>query len=508
MSSINRKRIARNTALLYFRMLLIMVISLFTVRIVLQTLGVEDYGIYNVVAGIVVMFSFLSNTMASSSQRYFAFELGKEDYLRLKKVFSISLMVYFGIALVVLLLAETLGLWFLNTKMTIPPNRMEAANWIYQFSIFSFLITIITIPYNAVIIAREKMGIYAYVSIIEAALKLLIVYLLVFFSFDKLKLYGILLFGVTLIITGIYRTYCRKKYEECRFQFYRDKDFFKELIGYSGWNLYGALAGVFKNQGINILLNIFFGPIVNAARGVAFQVNSAINQFVSNFYTAVHPQITKSYAVGERKEMMNLVFQSSKFCFYLMLFLSVPVLIETPFILKLWLTELPDYVVIFTRLVILNTLIDAMSYPLITAAQATGKIMKYQLIVGSMLFLNLPLSYILLKFGLPPEITLYVSIVISILCLFMRAFMLRSMVGMSVRAYFTDVILIAFSVSVISLVLPVIIYINLEENLIRLLIVTVVSLLSTGISIWFLGLSKNERGFFIRQINKRFFHRK
>jgi len=508
MSSINRKRIAKNTALLYFRMLLIMVISLFTVRIVLHTLGIQDYGIYNVVGGIVVMFSFLSNTMANSSQRYFAFELGKEDYVRLKKVFSISFIVYVGIALVVLLLAETLGLWFLNTQMTIPPGRMEAANWIYQFSILSFLVTIVTIPYNAVIIAREKMGIYAYVSIIEAALKLLIVYLLVLFSVDKLKLYGVLLFAVTLIITGIYRTYCRRKFEECRFRFCWDKDFFKELIGYSGWNLYGALAGVFKNQGINILLNIFFGPVVNAARGVAYQVNSAINQFVSNFYTAVHPQITKSYAVGERKEMMNLVFQSSKFCYYLMLFLSVPVLIETPFILKLWLTELPDYVVIFTRLVILNTLIDAMSYPLITAAQATGKIMKYQLIVGSFLFLNLPVSYIFLKFGFPPETTMYVSIVISIFCLFVRALMLRTMVGMSLRAYFTEVILMAFSVSVISLVLPGLIYFNLDENLLRLVTVTIASLLSTGITIWFLGLSKNERAFFIRHINKNIIHRK
>jgi O-antigen/teichoic acid export membrane protein len=283
-STENNKRIAKNTLMLYFRMLLIMGVSLYTVRIVLNTLGVEDYGIYNVVGGIVVMFSFLSNTMASASQRFFAFELGRKDYDQLKKTFSMTVTIYLIIAVIILILAETLGLWFLNTQLSIPVERMETANWVYQFTIFSFMMTMLTVPYNAAIVAHERMNVYAYVSIVEAFLKLLIVYILVLFSYDKLKLYAILMFGVTTFITLIYRTYCKRQFQECSYNFYWEKPLFKELIGYSGWNLFGAIAGILNNQGINILLNIFFGPIVNAARAIAYQVNTAVNQFVTNFF--------------------------------------------------------------------------------------------------------------------------------------------------------------------------------------------------------------------------------
>ena len=489
--------------MLYFRMLLTMAVSLFTVRVVLSTLGVVDYGIYNVVGGIVVMFSFLSGTMASASQRFFAFELGRNDTVQLKRTFSLTITIYVVISVVVLLLAETIGLWFLNNKLVIPVERMEAANWIFQFSILSFLATMMTIPYGAAIIAHENMNVYAYVSIIEVALKLVIVYVLVLFSYDKLKLYACLMFATTFIITFIYRTICKRKYQECSFQFYWDRGLFNTLMSYSGWNLFGATAGILNNQGINILLNMFFGPIVNAARAIAYQISGAVNQFVSNFTTAVNPQITKYYAAGEKTRMVDLVFQSSKVAYFLLFFLSLPVLLETNFILNLWLKKTPEYVVLFTRLVIITALIDALSNPLITAALATGKIKKYQIVVGGMLLLNLPVSFCFLKLGFMPEVTMYVAIVISTICLFLRLQMLKGMVGLSISDYFKKVIRAIISVSVVAYGIPIFLSFQMEESLIRFIIVGITGVTTSITTIYFLGLSANERQFIIQIIKSR-----
>jgi O-antigen/teichoic acid export membrane protein len=480
-----------------------MAVTLFTVRVVLKTLGIVDYGIYNVVGGIVVMFSFFSNTMASASQRFFAFELGRNDIPQLKKTFSLTITIYAIIAIIVLLLAETIGLWFLNTQMVIPADRMEAANWIYQFSILSFLITIMTIPYNAAIIARENMKVYAYVSIVEVVLKLAIVYILIYFSYDKLKLYSCLMFLVTCTVTFIYRTICKRKYDECRFQFYWEKGLFYTLMGYSGWNLFGAVAGILNNQGVNILLNIFFGPIVNAARAIAYRVNDAINQFVMNFLTAVRPQITKYYAAEEKEKMMKLVFQSSKFSYFLLFLLSMPVLLETNFIFKLWLEETPQYVVLFTRLVIITALIDSLSYPLMTAAQATGKIKLYQVVVGGTMLLNLPISYCFLKAGFLPQVTMYIAIVISIICFSLRLWLLKSMVGLSIKDYLKKVILIVLSVSFVAYVLPFSLTIWLNECFMRFIIIGAIGLVISVAAIYLIGLSKDERQFFLELIENR-----
>ncbi|TSA27728.1 lipopolysaccharide biosynthesis protein [bacterium] len=489
--------------MLYFRMLLTMFVSLFTVRIVLNTLGVVDYGIYNVVGGIVVMFSFLSGTMASASQRFFAFELGRNNIPQLKKTFSMTMTIYAMLAVIILILAETVGLWFLNTQMTIPDERMVAANWVYQFSIFSFMMTMFTIPYNASIIAHERMNVYAYVSIIEVVLKLAIVYLLVLFSYDKLKLYAVLMFVVITIVTFIYRTYCKRKFEECQYHFYWNKPLFKELISYSGWSLFGALSGIMRNQGINILLNIFFGPVVNAARAIAYQVNNAINQFATNFYTAVRPQIVKYYAAEEKEKMLKLVFQSSKLSFFLLFLLSMPILLETHFILALWLKQVPEYVMVFTVLVIITALIDSLSYPLMTAAQATGKIKQYQVVVGGTLILNLPISYCFLKLGFPPQITMYIAIVISVICLFLRLWMLRGLVGLSISDYWKKVLRVIISVSVVAYIIPLFLSLQLEESFIRLIIVGVVGVITSVATIYVLGLSINERQFIIQIIKNR-----
>jgi len=493
----NNKRIAKNTLMLYFRMLLMMGVSLYTVRIVLNTLGSVDYGIYNVVGGLVIMFAFLSNTMAAASQRFFAFELGRNNYDQLKKTFSITMTIYVMIAVAILILAETVGLWFLNTKMTIPPDRMEGANWIYQFSILSFMMTMFTVPYNAAIIAHERMNVYAWVSIIEVILKLLIVYFLLVFSFDKLKLYAILTFVVTTLITLIYRTYTKKKFEECRYVFYWDKTLFKEIVTFSGWNLFGAIAGAFNGQGINIILNIFFGPIVNTARAIAFQVNGTINQFIQNFMMATHPQITKYYSAGEQEQMIKLVFQSSKFSFLLLLILTMPVLLETNYILGIWLNEIPEYVVIFTQLTIIAALIDSLSNPLMSVAQATGKIKKYTSVVGGIMLLNFPICYLFLKSGYSPQIVFILGIINSSLCLFARLLLVKGMVNLSIKSYIKSVILPLLFTALVAYIIPFLLANELTGGIIRFLIVGFIGLIAGTTSTYFFGLSKNEKKYLI-----------
>lgn len=390
MPSENTRRIAKNTAMLYIRMLLIMAVTLYTSRLVLNVLGVEDFGIYNVVGGVVMMFAFLNGAMAQSTQRFLSFEIGRNNKEQLKKVFSLSVTIHIGIAILILVLAETLGLWFLNTKMNIPADRMEAARWIYQFAIFSFMVSVVQVPYNAAIIAHERMQVYAYISIAEAALKLFVAFALTWTAFDKLKVYAVLVFGVNVMIAFLYRLYCKWKIKECRYRFIWDKKLYTTLTGFAGWNLFGTFAWLMKSQGLNVILNIFFGPLLNAAYGIANQVNTAVNSFVQNFSMALNPQIVKSYAAGDLSYTVTLLFRGARFSYYLFLFFAVPLLIETEVILKLWLKNVPEYAVIFTRLVIINSMFESFTYTMGTAIQATGKNKLYQFIVGGTILLNLP----------------------------------------------------------------------------------------------------------------------
>jgi O-antigen/teichoic acid export membrane protein len=491
-NTLNNKRIAKNTLLLFFRMFLTLGVSLYTSRVVLKSLGVVDYGIYSVVGGVVIMFSFLNTSMASATQRFLTFELGKNDFEQLKKVFSMSLNIHVIIAITILILAETIGLWFLNSKLNIPLERMNAANWVYQFSILSFVVTVFSVPYNAVIIAHERMNVFAYVSVIEVTLKLLIVFSLVWFGYDKLKMYAILIFIVSIVIFSIYRIYCKRNYLETKYRFIWDRTLYNILLNYAGWNLFGNIAGIAMGQGVNILLNIFFGPVINAARGIAFQVNGAINGFVSNFQIALNPQIVKSYATNDKKYMHQLIFQGSKYSFFLLLILAMPILLETELILGWWLNTVPEYTVLFCRLVIINTLIDAISGPLMTAAQATGKIKKYQAVVGGLLLLILPLSYMFLKMGFDPQITLYVSITISTIALYARLWMLRFLINISIKKFFKEVIIIIIIVAFFSVILPLGLKLKLKEGFNSFLIIGITSVFSTCISIYFIGLTKQE----------------
>jgi O-antigen/teichoic acid export membrane protein len=479
-------------------------VSFYTVRVVLNVLGAVDYGIYNVVGGIVITFSFLSAIMASASQRFFAFELGLKNHDRLKKIFSMTMTIYIIIAVVILLLGETVGLWFLNNQMTIPVARLEAANWIYQFSILSFMMTMFTIPYDATIIAHERMNVYAWVSIVEVLLKLCIVYLLPVFSVDKLKIYAVLTFGVITVVTFIYRSYSIRKFEECRYRFIWDKALFYEIVSFSGWNLFGALANIFNGQGTNLILNVFFGPIVNTARGIAFQLNGSINQFVFNFLTATNPQIIKYHAQGENEEMLKLVFQSSKISFMMLFVLTMPVLLETDYIFKLWLVNTPKYVVLFVRLTLIVALIDSLSYPLMVAAQATGKIKKYQMVVGGTMLLNLPISYFFFKFSFPPQTILYLAIFSSAICLLLRLLMLKKMINLSIESYVNKVLLRLLFAAIFAYIIPLFLVFELSEGTIKFIIIGFIGVVSSIFSFYYIGFNKNERAFSIQFIKNKF----
>lgn len=491
-NSANNKRIAKNTILLYFRMLLTMAVTLYTSMVVLKTLGVDDFGIYNIVGGVVVLFSFLNNAMSTATQRFLNFEMGRGAEGNVNRMFSMSMTAHISIALIVAILAETIGLWFLNTQLNIPADRMNAANWVYQFTILTFCIQIIRVPYNASIIAYEKMSFYAYIGIIEVVLKLLIVFLLLFFGWDKLKLYAVLTCSVTFIVLALYKLYCNKVFSTCRYNFFWDRALYKKLMSFSGWSLFGSVANVGAQQGLNILLNIFFGVAINAAMGIANQVSSAVFGFVSNFQTAFNPQIVKSYAMNDRTYFMNLIFQSSKFSYYLLLLLSIPLLISTDFILEVWLTNVPEYTASFCRLIILFLLIDAISAPLWMSVQATGEIRNYQILIGGLILLNFPVAYLVLKLGFPPQSVLIVRLLINLLTYFVRIFYLRNKINLPSGKYIREVILVVTLVTLLALPLPMLVdhYIAGWSGLIA---TTFVALISTGSCIYAVGLKKDER---------------
>ena len=486
------KRIVKNTLMLYFRQILILLTSLYTVRIVLQALGAEDYGIYNVVAGTVTMFGFLTNSLAGASQRFFSFELGQGNCESLQKIFSLMLAIYILLAITILFFAETVGLWFVKNKLTIPATRINAAVWVYQASIFSFIISILTTPYMAAIIARENMKIYAYASVIEAILKFLVALSLSFMP-DKLIAYGFLLLIITFLNTAVYRIYCGKHYKECHFVFYWDKEKFKEIVSYSCWNLFGSSISIIKNQIMNILLNIFFNPVVNAARSISVQVNNAVNSFAGNFTTAMRPQIIKQYAAGKNDKAIQLVFYGCKYTFFLMYIFALPLILEMNYILKLWLSRPPEMAVIFTRLALIDVVIASVSYQIMTLAQATGKIRLYQSVVGGILLLNLPVSYIVLKLGAAAYSVMIVAIVISIVATIIRLLILRLLVSFSIKKFLRDCILPIFSVVLIASVIPCFLHYIMEENFFRVCIVFISAIFLTLLSIITFGLSHGER---------------
>lgn len=493
--SSNNKRIAKNTMLLYVRTLFIMLVTLYTSRVVLNTLGVTDYGVYNVVGGVVAMFGFINSSMSSATQRYITFALGKGDMAQLQKVFSTALQIHVFIAALIVVLGETVGLWFMYTQMQIPADRMDAAFWVLQCSIVSTVVMIISVPYNADIIAHEKMSAFAYISILEAVLRLAVVYVLLVFSYDKLILYAFLILGVQLLVRFCYTRYCNRHFKESKYRHVWDKRLIKEMSGFAGWSLFGNLSGVFTGQGLNMLLNVFFGPVVNAARAVAVQVQGAIQQFVSNFQMALNPQITKTYARGEMEEMHKLIFRSARFSFYLLFFISLPVLFETDFILTIWLKTVPEHTVVFLRIMICTSLIYSLANPLIAANQATGKVKKYQAVCGTILLLILPVSYVFLLLGCPAYSVFIVHFVMESIAQLARMVMLRSEVGIRVRDYIKNIYYKVLLVVVLSVIVPSFIYTYMSDGWVRFVFVCVACALSVGMVTYTVGLYANEKEF-------------
>lgn len=489
----NNKRIAKNTLLLYVRMFLTMGVGLYTSRVILDTLGEEDFGIYSVVGGVVVMFSVLSGSLSAAISRFLTFELGRGDAEKLKRIFSASVTIQIVISLVIVLLVETVGVWFLNTKMNIPAERMQAANWVLQFSALTFTIGLVSIPYNACIIAHERMSAFAYVSILEASGKLAIAFLVMWSPFDRLIYYALLATIVAMIVRLVYGHYCSKHFEECKYRFVWDSDLLKQMFGFAGWNFIGASSAVLRDTGGNIIINIFCGPVVNTARGVAMQVNHAIQSFVTNFQTAINPQITKLYASGNNEKMLKLVFQGARLSYYMLLILSLPVLINTHYVLSLWLVEIPEYTVSFVQLVLILTMCESVSGPLVVSMLATGNIKNYQIVVGGLQMLNLPFSYALLSMGGPPESVLYVAIVISQMCLAARLVMLRKMIGLSARGYLRSVYFNVVLVTVVSVIVPLLVSYYVEEGFAGFAMVSLLCLTSVVVTELYVGCNRDER---------------
>lgn len=505
-SSINNKRIAKNTLILYFRMLFSMLVSLYTARIVLISLGIEDYGIYSVVGGIIGMFGFLNTSMASSTQRFLSFELGTGNIYTLKKIFNTSVFIHFFISLFILILCETIGLWFLNTQMVIPDDRINAAYWVFQLSILLGMVMIISVPYNAIIIANEKMSAFAYISMVDVSLKLLVAFLISITIFDKLIFYAILLFAIALINRLIYVIYCKWNFKEARFEFIWDKLIFKKMASFAGWSLIGNLSVSAISQGLNLLLNVFFGPILNAARGIAVQVQNAIGGFAVNIQMAMDPQITKSYAKKELKYMQSLVFNSCKYSFFLLLFISLPLLFETELILTWWIKIVPEHTVNFLRIILLTTLVDSISHPLNTSIRATGEIRKFELVLGAILLLVVPISFIFLKFGAIPEAVFIIHLVVVIIAQITRVIIVFSIMKFSLDVFINQIVFRIGVVTLFSVLIPIFLYLVLPQNWIRFLIITAACGISIPINIYWLGINTKERSL-VKIKSKQFYNR-
>lgn len=491
----NSKRIAKNTLVLYVRMFFTMAVSIYTSRVILHSLGIEDYGIYNVVGGLVGLFSMLSNTLAASIVRYINYALGKDDADYLKNIFSTSISIQVLLAAIVIILAESVGLWFLYNKMVIPDNRFVAANWCYQLSVLTFVINLLSVPYNSAIIAHEKMSIFAYVSIFEVSVKLLVAFIIVYNPIDRLVYYSMLLTVAAILVRLFYVIYCKRSFVECRYHFVWDKGLVKEMFSFAGWNMIGASASVLMRQGVDILLNMFFGPAVNAAKGVANQVNTAIHGFVSNFQTALNPQIMQNYASGNWDYMMYLVFKGTRLSYYILLVLSLPVIFTTDYILSIWLMEVPEHTALFVRLILILSLSDSLAGPLVTAMVATGKIRNYQIVVGGIMLLNIPLSYVMLKLGCIPEIVTVVAIVLSVCCEAARLIMLRPMIGLSIRRFLKEVYFKVIFVTVLASILPLALVFFMNDSFLHFAILFSVSFISVSVCILYVGCEKNEREF-------------
>lgn len=488
----NSSRVMKNTLSLYIRMIILTVVSLFTVRINLNSLGAADYGLYNVVAGFITLFTFVSGSLTNASQRFFAIGIGKNDWNEVNKYFSVNLLIYIILSVILLLFAETVGLWFVLHKMVIAGDRIKAAVVVYQFSIINFIFGLFVSPFLALLVANEDLSIYSVVSIVEGGLKLLVSYLLYITTGDKLIVYGLLLLITAVLINTFYIIYTKTKYKQLQLAFIKDKSPYKEVFSFLNWNIIGAFASIFKGQGINVIINLFFGTVINAARGIAFQINTVVSSFSANFMKAIDPQIIKSYANGEKERFFDITCTASKIAFCLLFVIAMPLISNMEYVLTLWLKNVPDYTLIFAKLVLIDALIMSLTDPITTAVQAIGKIKWYQIVVGGMSLLNIPLSYILLRTMENPLVPFFVSIGISLSMMVLKIIFFKVLANISVIKYLLKVILPVFLITIIVVTFDFS-AMRSAENFYELVINVVIEVSVIGILVVFVGFGKRER---------------
>lgn len=500
----NNKRIAKNTLMLYARMILVMGVTLYTSRVILNALGVSDFGVYNVVGGVVSMFGFINTSLGNASSRFVTYALGKGDRDELQKIFNCVVTIHYLIAVIVLLLAETVGLWFVTEKLVIPEGRETAAFWVYQSSVIAAFIMLASTPFNGLIIAHERMSAFAYISILETLLRLIICLLLYIIPFDRLIIYSILIVVMQIAVRLLYTLYCHKHFEESHYRLVWDKEKSRTIFAYAGWTLNGELAIVGYTQGINILLNLFFGPVVNAARGIAVQVQNAVMNFFRNFQVAVRPQIIKSYAQGDYVYMHKLVLTCSRYSFYLMLIVSLPILFQTEYILRLWLGTVPEHSVSFVQIMIFVGMNYTFNTPTTMALHATGNIKKFQIIEGTMLLSVVPIAYLLLRFyHISPESVFITYFFVEVITQIVRVIIIYPIIKMPIRFYFTKVMWPILKVSSFVWVAPFFVNNLLNtQNFIKLVVVCIICVLSTIVCVFVLGMNNSERLFVIGKVKK------
>ena len=503
------KRVVKNTIFLYIRTFVSMLISLYTSRKILEALGVSDFGIYNVVGGVITMLTFLNGSMSVATQRFLTVELGKKERGNYNRIFNMTVLIHIGLAALVLIAGETAGLWFVNTYLNIPVERMTAANWVYQASILSTILSILQTPYHASIVSHEHMHIYAYVGLGESFGKLFLVFLLIVYPYDRLIFWGFIMFFFQFLMAIIYRVYCIRQFPECKLHLKWDSSIFNSMLKFTGWNMFGTVACLLKDQGVNILMNMFGGPVANAAKGVSGQIASAVQGLTSGFQNAVNPQLTKSYAAHDSEATCRLLCESSKISYFLLFIIALPIIMETDFILKLWLVEVPPMASLFTRIILIESLFSSLGGPMITSLMATGNIKWYQVTVGSSLLFIVPVAYLCLKNGYNIETPLIVSVIFVLLADLFRLMFCKRQLGLSLRLYGLKVILPIIIVTVLSIVLPMLIHYNLSQGWGRLFITIVVSCVIVAILVYNIGLTATERNFIMTWILskiKRTFH--
>lgn len=500
----NTKRVAKNTGLLYVRTIVMMLISLFTSRIVLEALGVENYGINNVVGGVVGMFSIISGSLSGSISRFLTYALGEGNKEKLRKIFSMSINIQIFIGLIIIILAESCGIWFINHKLNIPPDRLIAAHWVFQCAVFGFFIALLNVPYNASLIAHERMGVFAYMTIIDVVIKLLMAYAIFITPFDKLITFAILNLCVGILMRIIYGIYCVKNFEECRYEWTAfDKKLAKEMTGFAWWGFFGNTAWMFNTQGVNILINMFFGVVYNAARGVAGQVEAAVMGFVGNFSTALNPQITKSYAAGDKDYLFSIICRGTKFTYFLTLFFAIPLWFEAQTVLSLWLVEVPEDSAIFLKLSLICSIITTGGSPLLTAIMATGEIKKYEIVVTVIGCLVFPLTYLAYKLGASILSTYFIYMVIYTIIIWIKVDFSKKLFDFPPQLFLSKVLVPSVAVTILSFILPFGLASIMHENVARLFVMVPLSIVSTTLCIYLFGLTKGEKKYITDKIQSK-----